>query len=419
MAVGGRIVGFVGVRADAPLSGLAHLAVVRLPLLSPSSASPSNRGSGVQLQAALFRNIENQGSDRESGDYQSRAALPETHLTHISIEVSRSIEALIVLDRGMSRPLESLRAQDRLNARAMLAKAAPALAMLKAALRDEKIDAERVGALLDQAVAQVEANARDLTVASTIAKAHGDDPVAKAITAYDDVVRRDAGIAALASGLDRLRDDARTAQRSALLEVALAAAKDAARPKYMEDFLDQLQTAGLTSVIRRGLSRDQMDSMKEIMGIEKAVRKPKYPTRPVAVEICQPMLSPWKSLVDPVPGYEFRKRPADSADPEDIAILKASLPPMPTIEAYRSGAAVEMANLPTDGAKARLAWKTMKAWLDTNGLADEETRRARSLAWTFLLGHVHGFLTEVRNLDEVIFASPWRVNQVVIATRVE
>jgi len=319
----------------------------------------------------------------------------------------------------MSRPVEADRARLRLNARAMLARTTPAVETLRAALREKPVNPDGARLLLDQALSQIESAARGMTAMATASEARGGDPVAAAIGVYDDAVKREIAISTLAAGIGRLNDDVRIAQRVALLDMVLAASKDAVRPAYLEKFMDRLQEAGLTKEIAQSLSREQMDGIREILGVPKKERKSvgsrqKTVTR---IDIPPPTQSPWQALIDLVPGYRYKLRPADRGDAEDVAILAAALPPMTTIEGFRAGAAVDLVNLQTDSSKARFAWDTMDAWLKVHHPSTEEVLAARRRAWTFLLGHVHGFIGGVKGLEKVRFASPWQVNQIVTADR--
>ena len=266
---------------------------------------------------------------------------------------------------------------------------------------------------------QIEQHAHNLTAVAAVADARGSDAVAAAIGVYGDAVKREAAISALTAGIGRLHDDTRTLQRTALLDVVLAAAKDAVRPAYIEKFVDQLQDAGLTSAIKRGLSREQMGAIREILGAPKKEPGPRGSRQKAVarIDIPPPTQSPWRDLADQIPSYSYTLRLADRADPGDMAILDAALPPMVSIEAYRPGAAVVLISLPTNTVKARFAWDTMDVWLKIHHPSRNEVRLARRLAWTFLLGQAHGFSTDMKGFEEVRFASPWQVNQIVLATR--
>jgi hypothetical protein len=318
----------------------------------------------------------------------------------------------------MSRPVEADRARARLNARAMLAKAVPAVETLRAELRDKPLDPDRTRLLVEQALMQIETAAQGQSAVATAVEVRGGDAVASAVGAYDDAVKQEAAISALAAGIARLHDDSRIAQRAALLDVAVASAKDAVRPAYVDAFVDQLHEAGFTSAIRRGLSREQMDDIREILGKPKKERKPAGSRQKSArFDIPPPTQSLWTALMDPIPGYTFKRRPADRGNPEEAAIVAAGLPPMTTLDGYKPGAAVELARIATNREKAKFTWDTVATWLTVHAPADDATRFARRLAWTFLLGHVHGFLADVKGLDDVGFASPWQANQIIIASR--
>ncbi len=319
----------------------------------------------------------------------------------------------------MSRPVEADRAKLRLNARAMLARTTPAVETLRASLREKPVDPDEARLLLDQALLQIISAAHDVTAVAAVNEARGGDPVAAAIGDYDDAVKREIAISTLAAGIARLNDDAKLAQRVALLDVVLAASKDTARPAYLEKFLDQLQQAGLTKAIAQGLSREQKDGIREILGAPKKEQQSAGSRQKtvIRVDIPPPTQSLWQGLTHPVPGYRHTLRPADRENPKDIAILDAALPPMTTIEGFKAGAAIDLANLQADGIKARFAWDTMNAWLKAHHPSTAEVHAARRLAWTFLLGHVHGFIGGMKGLEKVHFASPWQVNQIVIADR--
>ena len=60
----------------------------------------------------------------------------------------------------------------------------------------------------------------------------------------------------------------------------------------------------------------------------------------------------------------------------------------------------------------------MKAWLEQTGASDARLDMHRKHAWTFLMGHVHGFLAGVGTIDKVMLASPWDADEVIFARRI-
>lgn len=317
----------------------------------------------------------------------------------------------------MSRPQEAARAAERLKARDTVDRITPTLAALRRAIRDDSQPLMREGAELllcdlfdDLAIVEADPDAQ-----AALAKVGATDPAAGAMLAYVKASRIASNVAAARGEIERMATAANTVQAKALLDLIVAASQSPKVPTYTEALLDELLAAGLTN----GISASQRKAIVAILGDPQFGKTKKGVTAPVVSATPQalPVAASWANLPDPVPGFAFQREKVYQ-NALHHAVIDAGLPSGKSIDFFVAGGALELANLETDRDKANFVWRSMKAWLEQLGASDPRLDMHRKHAWTFLMGHVHGFLAGVSTIDKVMFASPWNVDEVILAGRV-
>lgn len=316
----------------------------------------------------------------------------------------------------MSRPQEATRAVERLKARDALDRITPALAALRRAIRDDShtltsAGAERLLCDLFDDLALVE---DDPDARVTLSEAGAVDPAAAAMIAYAKASRAASNVAAVLAEIEQMARAANTQQAKALLDLIVAASQSPKVPTYTQALLDELLAAGLTN----GITAPQRKAIAGILGDPDFGKARRGVATPVVSAAPQPLpAASWSNLPDPVHGFTFQREKVYQ-NALHRAVIDAGLPPAKSIDFFVTDGSVELANLEDDRAKANFAWRSMKAWLEQVGASDARLDMHRKQAWTFLMGHVHGFLAGVGTIDKVMFASPWSANEVISARRI-
>ena len=315
----------------------------------------------------------------------------------------------------MSRPQEAARAAKRLEARNALDRVTPTLAALGRAIRDHSealtsAGAERLLCDLFDDLALVE---DDPDAQAALSDASVVNPAAAAMLVYAKASRAASNVAAVRAEVERMATAANTKQAKALLDLIVAASQSPKVPTYTEALLDELLSAGLTN----GITAPQRKAIVGILADPDFGKARNGMATPVVSAAPQPLLAAsWLNLPDPVPGFAFQREKV-SQNALHRAVIDAGLPPAKSIDFFVADGSFELANLEDDRAKANFAWRSMKAWLERTGAKDARLDMHRRHAWTFLMGHVHGFLIGVGTIDKVMFASPWNANEVILARR--
>lgn len=315
----------------------------------------------------------------------------------------------------MSRPPEADRAADRLKARDTLNRVAPALATLRMAIRDSDNPLDRGGAerLLCELIEDIELAERDSAVMTALTNAAAADPAAAAMLAYMNASKVSANVMAVRTAIEQLAETTRATQTAALLDLIVAASQSPKVPTYVQKLVDELLAVGLTNE----LNSAQRRAIKAILGDPDYGNGKKVAIAPVAATGPLPVIAAsWVALPDPVPGFSF-VRDKTHQNVFNRAVIDAGLPPGTSLDFFACGALLDLADIEGNRAKANFAWQTMKAWLADTGRSDARLDMHRKNAWTFLLGHVHGFLAGVHTIDNVTFASPWASDEVIHARR--
>jgi len=316
----------------------------------------------------------------------------------------------------MSRPAEAGRALERLKASATLDRVAPALTTLRMAIRnaDAALDEKVAQALVSDLLDNLQPAAHDPTVMAMLAQAAAADPVAAAMLAYAEAGLVSANLAAIRATVEQMAGAAKAKQATALLDVIVTASRSPKVPTYVQKLFDQLLAIGLTN----DLNAAQCDAIVAIINDRDFGKRKKVLPTVVTAAAPQPIIAAsWTSLPDPVPGFTFVRQKVHQ-NPLDRVVLDAGLPPATSIDFFAHGGSLELANIEGDRNKAIFVWKSIKAWLSESGTRDPRLDNHRKGAWTFLLGHVHGFLAGIPTLDKAYFASPWTSDEVVHARRV-
>lgn len=316
----------------------------------------------------------------------------------------------------MSRPQETTRAAERLKARDALDRITPALAALRRAIRDDSHTltsacAERLLCDLFDDLALVE---DDSDASVELSEASAVDPAAAAMIAYAKASRGASNVSAVRAEIEQMATAANTKQAKALLNLIVAASQSPKVPTYTEALLDELLAAGLTN----GITAPQRKALAGILGDPDFGKARRGVATPAVSAAPRPLLATsWSNLPDPVSGFTFQR---DKVYQNALhrAVIEAGLPPAKSIDFFVADGAFNLANLEDDCAKANFAWRSMKAWLEQTGVSDARLHMHRKHAWTFLMGHVHGFLAGVSTIDKVMFASPWVANEVILAKRI-
>lgn len=316
----------------------------------------------------------------------------------------------------MSRPPEADRALERLKASATLDRVTPALTALRMAIRntDTALDEDGAEALVCELLDNLQIAEDDPAAMAALADAATADPAAAAMIAYAKVGRISANVAAVRTAAEQMANAAKGKQATALLDLIVAASRSPKVPTYVQRLLDELLAAGLTN----DLNAAQRKAIAEIINDPNFGKRKMVAAAPVAAAIPQPIIAaPWASLPDPVPGFMFVREKAHQ-NVLNRAVIDAGLPPATSIDFFVPGGAFHLANLEDNSTRANFAWRSMKAWLEQTVTSDARLDMHRRRAWTFLMGHVHGFLAGVAKIDKVMFASPWDANEVIFARRV-
>lgn len=316
----------------------------------------------------------------------------------------------------MSRPPEADRAAARLKARDTLARVTPALAKLRTEIRDGEnaLDRTKAEELLCNLLNDIELASHDPVAMAALADAAVADSAATAILAYIKAGATSANVATARSAIDQMARVAIGKQAKALLDLIVAASRSPRVPTYVEAFLDALLAAGLTN----GMTAAQRRAIEQILRDPNFGKDKKIAAAPVAAVGPQPVVAAsWVSLPNPVLGFTF-KREKVHQNVLNRAVSDAGLPPATSIDFFVPGGSLELANIEGDPAKAVFVRKSIKTWLAESGTSALRLDAHRQSAWVFLLGHVHGFLSGVRTINKVTFASPWASDEVIYATRV-
>lgn len=316
----------------------------------------------------------------------------------------------------MSRPPEADRAFERLKASATLDRVTPALTALRMAIRnyDTALDEDGAEALVCELLDDLQIAENDPAAMTALADAAAADPAVAAMIAYVKAGRISANVAAVCTAAEQMLNAAKGAQATALLDLIVAASRSPKVPTYVQKLLDELLAAGLTN----DLNAAQRKAIAEIINDPNFGKGRKVAAAPVAAAIPRPIIAAsWASLPDPVPGFMFVREKVHQ-NVLNRAVVDAGLPPATSLDFFVPGSSLELANLEGDRAKANFAWRSMKAWLEQTGASDARLDVHRKHAWTFLMGHVHGFLAGVGTIDKVTFASPWDSKEVIFARRI-
>lgn len=316
----------------------------------------------------------------------------------------------------MSRPPEADRALERLKAGATLDRVTPALTTLRTAIRntDTALSANEAEALVCELLNNMQIAEDDPAAMTALADAAAADHAAAAIIAYAKAARISANVSAVRAAAEQMANAANGKQTTALLDLIVAASRSPKVPTYVQKLMDELLVAGLTN----DLNAAQRKAIAEIINDTNFGKGRKAAAAPVAAAIPQPIIAAsWASLPNPVPGFTFVREKVHQ-NVLNRAVVDAGLPPATSIDFFVPGGSLELANIEGDRAKANFSWQSIKAWLADTGASDPRLDMHRRRAWTFLLGHVHGFLAEVQTIDKVTFASPWANDEVIHARRV-
>lgn len=316
----------------------------------------------------------------------------------------------------MSRPPEAGRALERLKASATLAPVTPALTTLRTAIRnsDTALDEKSAQALVSDLLDNLQLAVHDPALMAGLAQAAAADPAAAAMLAYAKAGQINASITAVRTAVEQMENEARGRQATALLDLIVIASQSPKVPTYVQKLLDELLAAGLTN----DLNAVQRDAIVAIIN-DRSFGKGKKAVPPIATAAVPQLIvaASWKNLPDPVPGFTFVSQKVHQ-NPLDRAVLDAGLPPATSIDFFTPGGSLELANIEGDRDKANFVWNSVKSWLSESGMSDPRLDSHRKGAWTFLLGHVHGFLAGVSKIDKITFASPWDETDVIYARRV-
>lgn len=316
----------------------------------------------------------------------------------------------------MSRPQEADRAAERLKAGAALDRLTPALTTLRMTIRDTDtaLDVEQAETLVCELLDNLQIAEADPAAMVALADAAAADPAAAAMLAYMKAGRISANVAAVRTAVQQMADAAKDKQATALLDLIVAASQSPKVPTYVQKLFDELLAAGLTN----DLNAAQRKAIAQIINDPNFGKIRKVVATPVAAAVPQPIVAaPWVSLPDPIPGFAFVPERVHQ-NVLNRAVVDAGLPPATSIDFFLAGGSLELANIEDDRAKANFTWQSIKAWLAATGASDPRLDMHRKHAWTFLLGHVHGFLAGVQTIDKVTFASPWASDEVIHARRV-
>ena len=316
----------------------------------------------------------------------------------------------------MSRPPEADRAFERLKASATLDRMTPALTALRMAIRntDTALDEDEAEALVCELLDNLQIAEDDPAAMTALADAAAVDPAAAAMIAYAKSGRISANIAAVRTAAEQMANAAKGKQAMALLDLIVAASRSPKVPTYVQKLMEALLAAGLTN----DLNAAQRKAIAEIINDPNFGKGRKVAAPPVAAAIPQPIVAAsWASLPDPVPGFTFVREKVHQ-NVLNRAVVDAGLPPATSIDFFLAGGSLELANIEDNRTKANFSWQSMKAWLADTGASDPRLDMHRKRAWTFLLGHVHGFLVDVQTIDKVTFASPWANDEVIHARRI-
>lgn len=247
-----------------------------------------------------------------------------------------------------------------------------------------------------------------------LADAAAVDPAAAAMISYAKAGRISANIAAVRTAAEQMANAAMGKQATALLDLIVAASRSPQVPTYVQKLLDELLAAGLTN----DLNAVQRKAIAEIINDPNFGKGRKVAAPPIAAVIPQPIIAAsWTSLPNPVPGFTFVREKVHQ-NLLNRAVVDAGLPLATSIDFFVPGGSLELANIEGDRAKAVFVWKSVAAWLGESGKSDPHLDNHRKGAWTFLLGHVHGFLAGVPTMNKMTFASPWASDEVIHARRV-
>lgn len=316
----------------------------------------------------------------------------------------------------MSRPPEANRAVERLKASATLDRVAPALTALRMAIRntDIALDEDGAEALVCELLDNLQTAENDPTAMTALADTAAADPAAAAMIAYAEAGRISANVTAVRTAAEQMANAAKSKQATALLDLIVAASRSPKVPTYVQKLMEELLAAGLTN----DLNAAQRKAIAEIINDPNFGKGRKVAAPPAAVVIPQPIVAAsWTSLPDPVPGFRFVREKVHQ-NVLNRAVVDAGLPPATSIDFFVPSGSLELANIEDNRARANFTWQSMKAWLADVGANDPRLDMHRKRAWTFLLGHVHGFLADVQTIDKVTFASPWASDEVIHARRV-
>ena len=316
----------------------------------------------------------------------------------------------------MSRPPEADRALERLKASATLDRVTPALTALRMAVRnsDTALDEHGAEALVCELLDNLQFTENDPAAMTALANAAAVDPAAAAMIAYAKAGRISAIVSAVRTAAEQMGNAAKGEQATALLDLIVAASRSPKVPTYVQKLLDELLAAGLTN----DLNAAQRKAIAEIINDPNFGKGKKVAAPVVAAAIPQPIIAAsWTSLPNPVPGFTFVREKVHQ-NVLNRAVVDAGLPPATSIDFFVPGGSLELANIEGDRAKAVFVWKSVAAWLGESGTSDPHLDNHRKGAWTFLLGHVHGFLAGVPTMNKMTFASPWASDEVIHARRV-
>lgn len=315
----------------------------------------------------------------------------------------------------MSRPREMDRATIRLFARSQLAQAIPALDILRTEVRDNTTPLDRSTAedLLCKMVEDIDHVSEDASLTAKVEAVFG-DPVAAAIQKYVKATRTKANAATVRSVIEQMTKDADNEQSMALLDIVLATTQPAKISTYAENLLDRMLAHGLT---KNGTTPEKTRAILDIVADpnfgkgNKGTMTQAKPARPHPV-----VAAPWIDLPDPIPGFVFHREKRYNV--LNQAVIAAGLPPATSIDFFEPGGALALANAEKNSVRAKLAWRAVESWLARTGAEDPHLDVHRRGGWTFLLGHVHGFLPGLSTFDNVRFASPHASDEVIYAKRV-
>lgn len=316
----------------------------------------------------------------------------------------------------MSRPPEAGRAFDRLRASTTLDRVTPALTTLRMAIRNTNtaLDEEGAETLVCDLLDNLQLAEHDPVVMAALADAAAADPAAAAMLAYAEAGRLSANIAAVRTAVQQMASAVKSKQAAALLDLIVTASQSPRVPTYVQKLLDELLAAGLTN----DLNAAQRDAIVAIINDRNFGKGKKVVKAVVSAAAPQPIVAAsWTSLPNPVQGFTFVRQKVHQ-NPLDRVVLDAGLPPATSIDFFVPGGSLELANIQGDRNKAVFVWKSVEVWLSESGTNDPHLDKHRKGAWTFLLGHVHGFLAGVPTMDKVTFASPWTSDEVIHARRV-